>query len=181
MEKSLKIPTLLIIAFTICLVNIVKGQTTPVNTLKLGVGIEAAGVSGTINGATVEWGATARLQYWLAKKLALTLTSGYYSFSFVGERLVNPGDGFAFNPNFNFQVVPVKVGVKYFFIHHAYVSGEAGAGFADNSEKGTKLILSPSVGFASKSWDVGLRYESFSTQYTNLGMVALNVTYGFSL
>jgi hypothetical protein len=83
-------------------------------------------------------------------------------------------------------MIPVKAGIKAFVGDGFYFSGEAGAGFEVHpiiagGEKNTKLILSPGVGYASKSWDVGVRYENFSGQGNNYGLVGLRLAYGFGL
>ena len=90
-------------------------------------------------------------------------------------------------------MIPVKAGVKAFFAPNVYVSGEVGAGFEMSAfgdysgdqtpglEKDTKLILSPGVGYATKSWDVGVRYENYSGQGNNYGLVGLRIAYGFGL
>jgi hypothetical protein len=90
-------------------------------------------------------------------------------------------------------MIPVKAGAKAFFTPSFYFGAEVGAGFetsafgsikdANNSllDKQAKLILSPSVGYATKSWEVSARYENFSGQGNNYGLVGLRVAYGFGL
>jgi hypothetical protein len=88
--------------------------------------------------------------------------------------------------------VPVKAGFKAFLNSGFYVSGEAGAGIETkafeaagagitDNPKETKLILSPGLGYATKSWDVGVRYENYSGQDNNFGLVALRIAYGFGV
>ncbi len=91
-----------------------------------------------------------------------------------------------FNPYGNWYagdqgIIPVKGGLKLFIKDGFYVMGEAGAGFETRYFKDTKLILSPGVGFATRKWDFGLRYENFSGQRNNYGLVGLRVAYGFGL
>jgi hypothetical protein len=78
-------------------------------------------------------------------------------------------------------IVPVKLGVKAFFSPNVYFGAEAGAGFETASGGNTKLILSPALGYANKSWDVGVRYENFSGQDNNYGLVGLRIAYAFPL
>ena len=89
-------------------------------------------------------------------------------------------------------MVPIKAGIKAFFTPNLYFGAEVGAGIetktflpqgVDESfgEKDTKLILSPAIGYASKHYDVGVRYENYSGQGNNYGLVALRVAYGFGL
>lgn len=76
--------------------------------------------------------------------------------------------------------MPVKIGAKAFFSPNMYFGAEAGAGFVTNNGN-TKLILSPALGYASKSWDVSARYENFSGQGINYGVVGLRLAYAFGL
>ena len=119
-------------------------------------------------------GGTARLQYGADKGLAWTLTSGYYNMFLKSPYKDIPGAQ-------DVGIVPVKVGLKAYFAPSIYVGAEAGAGFETTGAKDTKLILSPGIGWSSSSWDVGVRYEDFSGQSNNYGMVGLRVAYGFSL
>jgi hypothetical protein len=80
------------------------------------------------------------------------------------------------------DIIPVKAGLKAFISSNVYIGAEVGAGFeVDNGGGNTKLIASPTIGYASKKWDVGLRYESFSGQGNNYGLLGLRIAYGFGL
>lgn len=152
----------------------VKAQTVDKSALRLGIGIEGGIPTGNIHELSkFELGGTARLQYGLSNNLALTLTSGYYNFfaSQLSKDLGGKSSG----------MVPVKLGIKAFFAPSIYFGAEAGAGFETQSEGNTKLILSPGLGWANKSWDVGVRYENFSGQSSNYGLVGLRIAYGFGL
>jgi len=154
----------------------VKAQTTDKSAWRLGFGVEGGIPTGAIHDySKFELGGTARLQYGIAKDVALTLTSGYYNF-FADQNAKDIGGK-------SIGLVPVKVGVKAFFTDNVYFGAEAGAGFETSSQyvKNTKLILSPGLGWANKSWDVGVRYENFSGQNDSYGTVALRLAYGFSL
>ncbi len=152
----------------------VKAQTTPVSAWRLGFGIEGGIPTGSISDySKFELGGTARLQYGLEKNLALTFTSGYYNF-FADQAAKDVGGK-------SIGIVPVKVGIKAFFAQNIYFGAEVGAGFETKYDKNTKLLLSPGIGYANKSWDVGVRYESLSGQSDSYGTVALRVAYGFAL
>lgn len=166
--------------------NQVNAQTIPVNTFKVDIGVESGITTGAINYTSKTYvGLTARLQYGLSQNFALTLTAGYYDF--LARRSFS-----------SMGMIPVKVGFKYFAGQHFYFSGEAGAGFELSDfgaykngsygiPKSTKLIWSPGVGYAVKSWDFGLRYENFSSSKTfageknNYGTVSLRVAHSFGL
>lgn len=161
-------------------------QTTAPGPWHFGVGLES-GITLSGIASKTEIGATGRLQYDFSKNFALTLTSGYYEF--LGTNVRNA-----------MGLVPVKLGVKAFVGSGFYFSGEAGAGFetqnfnvlknADNGiPKTTKLLWSGGFGYAIKSWDFSLRYESFfgnnKSYYindninSNFSLVGLRIGYTF--
>lgn len=172
----------------------VNAQSTPKSALRFGLGVEGLLPTGNLhNISNIGLGGTARLQYGVADNLALTLTSGYYNYFGKSYNTNVVGGTVSTVKAADFGIVPVKVGIKAFLTTNFYVSGEIGAGFetkdayaftsntsADNG-KATKLIASPGIGFASKSWDVGARYENFSGQNNNYGTVGLRIAYGFGL
>ncbi len=148
------------------------------NVLRMGLGLE--GAYPTKNFSNFMLGGTVRLQYDLASNLSLTLTPGYYHFfdrSGYGQ-VTDKGTYF----NSGLDMIPVKLGVKSFIAPNFYLSAEAGAGFELNHAQQTKLILSPGIGYASNSGlDLGLRYENFSGNNSNYGIIGLRVAYGFKL
>lgn len=165
----------------------VKAQTITPDKLRFGIGIESGAPTGNAHDiSNVELGGTGRLQYGVSNNLAITLTSGYYNF--FGKTV--PGEDFKYQ---SLGMVPIKAGIKAFFTPNLYFGAEAGAGFEtkpfgtvkgeDNTglEKDTKLILSPAIGYATKHWDVGVRYENYSGQSNNYGLVALRLAYGFGI
>lgn len=158
-------------------------QTVDKSAWRLGVGVEGLLPTGNLHDVSnVGIGGTARLQYGVSQNVALTLTSGYYNY--FGKAI--PGVPDTKYPSFG--LVPLKVGAKAFVADGFYFSGEVGAGFETkdvyangDGSKNTKLLLSPGLGWANKSWDVGARYENFSGQSNSYGTVALRIAYGFSL
>lgn len=160
----------------------VKAQTVTPNALRFGIGVEGLLPTGNLHDiSNVGLGGTARLQYGVNSSVALMLTSGYYNF--FGKDI--PGTDSKYP---SFGMVPVKVGAKAFISDGFYFSGEVGAGFETkdfyantDGSKNTKLILSPGLGWANKSWDVGVRYENYSGQSNNYGTVGLRIAYGFGL
>ncbi|WP_184542399.1 hypothetical protein [Mucilaginibacter sp. FT3.2] len=169
----------------------VKAQTTPANSLRFGVGVEGLLPVGNLHdGSNVGLGGTARLQYGVNKNVALTLTSGYYNFfgKTVSESVTTPtGTATTSFKGRSLGIVPVKAGIKAFVADGFYFSGEAGAGFEVHEpiageDKSTKLILAPGLGYATKSWDIGARYENFSGGNSgSYGTVGLRIAYGFGL
>jgi hypothetical protein len=187
MKKVTNLVAAAFVAAAIFLGTSAKAQMVPVNDLRFGIGVEGGIATGSAHDySNLELGGTARLQYGVSQNVAITLTSGYYNF-FGKEVSGYPGVKYS-----SLGMVPVKAGVKWFVNNGFYLSGEAGAGIetktfaaaganVPEAPKETKLILSPGLGWASKSWDVGLRYENYSGDGNNFGLVALRLAYGFGL
>lgn len=187
MKKSTKLIASAIIAIAVFAGSNAKAQMVSANKVRFGIGVEGGVATGNAhNISNLELGGTGRIQYGLTNNLALTLTSGYYNFFGKNDALL----GVKYQ---SLGIVPVKLGIKAFFAPNLYFGAEAGAGFETKAfglvkgennadfQKNTKLILSPAIGYASKSWDVGVRYENFSGQNNSYGLVALRVAYGFGL
>jgi hypothetical protein len=176
--------------------NVVKAQSaTPANAWRFGIGIEGMAPTGNMhNISNAGLGGTARIQYGINNNLAFTLTSGYYNF-FGKENTTEFQSGTSVtrvtNKAIDFGIVPVKAGLKAYIGDGFYVAGEVGAGFetkdaykgltGDYNKKATKLILAPGVGYSWSNVDFGVRYENFSGNNNNYGMVAARLAYGFKL
>lgn len=110
-------------------------------------------------------GADARVQYDFSKKTSLSLTTGYthlFSKDF-------PDLGF----------VPLKAGFKYFFFDKFYGMGELGGGIGTHKDMNNFLLFAPSIGYATKYFDVSLKHEFYPELKTDL--IALRIAYGFRL
>jgi len=164
-----------------------KAQTISPDQFRFGVGVEGGLATGSAHDlSNLELGGTARLQYGVSNNLAITLTSGYYNF--FGKNV--PGTDSKYQ---SLGMVPIKAGIKAFFTKSLYFGAEAGVGIETKafayqgevddlpSQTHTKLLLSPGLGWANKHYDVGVRYENYSGQGDNYGLVALRVAYGFGL
>ena len=156
----------------------VKAQSTSDSKLRFGIGVEGLVPTGNLSDVSnIGIGVTPRLQYGADEGLAWTLTSGFYNF--FGKNIDLPG-GASFKTS-SIGMVPVKLGIKGFFANSFYFGAEAGAGFETNKGGNTKFIVSPGLGYANEKWDVSARYENFSGQGNNYGLVGLRVAYGFKL
>lgn len=123
-------------------------------------------------------GGDVRLQYDLSKKYSLTATTGFNNLFVSGD-------------NNDLGYIPAKLGFKAFVLKDKfYLMGEAGAAFAvTNNYNDKSLLLSPSIGYATKYIDLSLRYEylpDFPSIRNNaadkgLGQVSLRIAYGFDL
>ena len=186
MKKSTQLLAAASFAVAILFGTNVKAQSIVPNKLRFGFGVDGGLATGNAHYASnIFLGGTGRLQYGLSNNLALTLTSGYYNF--FGKN--DPVTGTKFQ---SLGMVPIKAGIKAFFAPSWYFGAEIGAGIETKTflhqgedsqagEKDTKLILSPGIGYATKHWDVGARYENFSGQSNNYGLVGLRVAYGFGI
>jgi Outer membrane protein beta-barrel domain len=149
---------------------------------RFGIGVDGLLPVGSLtNSVNFGLGITPRLQYSVSDKFALTFTSGFYHFFSKQIHLTSPL-GVVFTGKYDLDIVPVKAGVKYFVLPNIYLAGEAGVGFEVEDGGGpADLVLSPGIGYASKSWDVGLRYENFHNNTGSIGVFGLRVAYGFKL
>ncbi len=175
MKKSLKLIVAAFIITALFTTTHANAQITPSNSLRLSIGLETAEPTGNLRiGSNFSLGGTIHLQYGLTDNFSATLASGAYHFF----SKINPATGKRFN---SFGVIPIKAGLKEFFIPNIYVAAEAGVGYeqTDNHDGQTKFIWTPGVGYANEHWDVGVRYESFSGENNNYGLVALRIAYGF--
>lgn len=121
-------------------------------------------------------GGDVRLQYDLSRKYSLTATTGF------SNLFVKDGADLGY--------IPAKLGFKAFVLKDKfYLMGEVGAAFAVTNRFNDKsLLLSPSIGYATKYIDISVRYEylpDFPVMENNddkgLGQVALRLAYGFNL
>jgi hypothetical protein len=155
---------------------------------RLGVGLNA-GYS-TNDPYKLALGADVRGQYDLSKRYSLTLTTGYTNL------FQSKADGFpGQTEGKDLGLIPAKAGFKAFiWDDQFYVMGEAGAAFAvsnvDNTRDKTSLLLSPSIGYATKYIDVSLNYTHYNhfdrinnngSLGRGVGQVGVRVAYGFKL
>jgi hypothetical protein len=159
-------------------------STMPANPWRFGIGLETGLPTGNLNKVTMwELGGTARLQYTASKDFGIILTSGYYNFfagSYSGTTTTIGSTTYGTVAHSQ-GIIPVKIGFKAYIMSHTYFSAEGGVGFETQYNEDKKLILSPGLGWADNKWDISARYENFSGQGNNYGMVGLRLAYGFGL
>ncbi len=158
-------------------------QTVTPSKFRLGIGIDAlVPVGNTATTQSFGLGLTPRLQYGLSDKLALTFTSGIYHF--FPKTVSYPASGSfpGIQTQYKSNIIPVKAGIKAFLGNNFYLSGEAGVAFeVSEGGLGKHFLWSPGIGYATKRWDIGARYENFSGNRYSDGVTALRVAYGFGL
>lgn len=136
---------------------------------RLGIGF-SAGVP-TKDAYKIALGGDLRLQKDFFSNISGTLSAGYTSFS-IKDKFGGGDIGY----------IPVKVGVKIFPVERFYISGEVGAGFGTDTGQGTALVYAPGIGVGfNHGIDLGLRYEGFAQNGSNLDQIALRLAYGFRL
>lgn len=191
MKMTGKIKMLFVFAIAMMFASNVQAQETTKEAtnydqgFRLGFGLN--GGYSTTDPYKLALGADARVQYDLSKRYSLTLTTGFSNL-FVSKADAFPGQTEGKDLGF----IPAKAGFKAFVWNDQfYVMGEAGAAFAvTNDYNKTSLLLSPSIGYASKYIDVSVHYEHYSdfAKVNNngsigkgVGQVGVRLAYGFEL
>lgn len=193
MKTATKIKTVLLVAVAALFSNTTTAQETKTATnydqgFRLGVGLNAG--YATNDPYKLALGADVRGQYDLSKRYSLTLTTGYTNL-FVSKADNFPGqvDGK------DLGIIPAKAGFKAFIWNDSfYVMGEAGAAFAvsnvANTREKTSLLLSPSIGYATKYIDISVNYTNYNhfdrlnsngSLSKGVGTVGVRLAYGFKL
>ncbi|PJJ83336.1 hypothetical protein [Mucilaginibacter auburnensis] len=170
-------------ALTLFICAQASAQTVPPSKFRFGIGADALiPVGNTSTVANFGLGITPRLQYGVSDRFALTFTSGLYHFFPKTVNYPASGSFAGFTTQYKSNIIPVKAGFKFFAGGGFYVSGEAGVAFEVAEGKASSHFLwSPGIGYATKKWDIGARYENFSGNHYSDGVTALRVAYGFGL
>ena len=161
-------------------------KTSSDNEWRLSVGPEAGLPLGNFsNGYNWIFGGSAQLDIPIVHSLYVTVNAGYDNvFAKNGE-----------NTGPNLQLIPLKAGLKYFFVGDlVYVQAQAGATILANktdafADKSAGFTYAPQVGvllkLAPKNYlDIGFRFEGTSSFYNNgssLNTLGLRVAYTFGL
>jgi hypothetical protein len=187
MKKLIKLNIILLTLTALFIGSKVKAQTTPAMSpapWRMGIGLETGILTGGQHSVTNwELGGTARLQYDATTSFSVILTSGYYNLftgNYPGTTTTIGGVTYATSAHSQ-GIIPVKLGIKDFFCNTMYFSAEGGVGFETQYGENKKLILAPALGWVGNSLDVSIRYENFSGQDNNYGLVGLRIAYGFKL
>lgn len=180
--KTSKLCCTVLAVVTLFIYNNAKAQSVDKSNWRFGVGVEGLlPVGNTTNTQNFGLGVTPRLQYSLSDKVALTFTSGIYHF--FPKTITYPGvNGLPVTYQYKSDIIPVKVGAKFFVGSNLYLAGEVGAAF-EVAQSGVPphFLFSPGIGYATKKWDIGARYENFGGNGYSDGMIGLRAAYGFGL
>jgi hypothetical protein len=121
-------------------------------------------------------GGTAKLGYNLNDMFAVTLQSGYISFSgksqtFFGTTIQNPAVGF----------VPIKLGLRYTVNGGVYVEPQLGVSVISGGGSTTAFTYAINLGYRmTPGIDISARYEGVSDDGT-ASFIGLRIAYGFAL
>lgn len=193
MKITGKIKFVLVLAISLMFANNSNAQDTQAATnydqsFRLGFGLNAG--YAVHDPYKLALGADVRGQYDLSERYSFTLTTGYTNL------FVSKADGFpGQTEGKDLGIIPAKAGFKAFIWEDQfYVMGEAGAAFAvsnvDNTRDKTSLLLSPSIGYASKYIDISLNYTHYNhfdrlnsngSLGRGVGQVGVRLAYGFKL
>ncbi|MBB6502919.1 outer membrane beta-barrel protein [Pedobacter cryoconitis] len=157
---------------------------------KLGIGADFAVPVGVLSdGYKFGFGGSLLFQTPIAPKLNFTASAGYLNLSgkdvtvsyFTGNQMITFKQKVS-----NSNVIPVKVGARYFINDNFYAGAEVGAAFlSEDGDSATAFAYSPNIGYelplANKnSLDFGVRYEGWSKN-SSVGFFGLRVAYNFGL
>jgi hypothetical protein len=182
-KKTTKLLITALLALTLFVCSNVNAQSVSKSNIRFGIGIDGLLPTGNLNStANFGLGITPRLQYGVTNNIALTFTSGFYHFFTKSLYIPDGYLGAGYQIQNDLDFVPVKAGIKAFVSSNIYLGAEIGAGFeVDNGGGPIKFIASPAIGYATKKWDFGIRYENFNGQNNNYGVLGLRIAYGFGL
>jgi len=155
--------------------------------IRYSVGVETGIPVGNLNGS-YKWNLGGSIQAdipVLENRLYATINAGYNNIFAESDDMVKVND---------IHLIPVKAGLKYFFIPNVYVQGEAGVVFINNKSylgdnKSAAFVYAPQAGVlfpvGDKSFiDAGIRYEG-NSKFRNNGssnnFLGLRVAYAFNL
>jgi len=100
-------------------------------------------------------GGSFKFEYRQEKDLYFTISGGYEAFS--TKQIFE-----SVSVKSTYSYVPIKAGVKYYFIDGFYGEGQFGAAFYTQHRGGVGFDYSPGIGYSFKQgFEIGIRYESW--------------------
>ncbi len=157
---------------------------------KLGIGLHA-GVPTTDDYFNIAVGAEVRLQFDVAKQLYVPFATGFTSFEPKRRDavVILPDGTLSSGKALDYQYIPVKAGLKYFFDPSGsglYGLAEVGAAIGLSRRSKVGFLYAPAIGYSwSSGLDLGLKYEAISKglRFTDdtIREIAVRVAYGFKL
>ena len=139
-------------------------SATAQKNLKFSIGGELVSASGNLNKVySFGVGATAQVDYMVTNDLALTGNAGVIEL--VGRKI--GGTNLKYRSS---AVIPLLVGIKYYFTPAVYGSGQIGTSIF-SSGNGTVFTYAPGIGYKfNNKIDALLRYTGYSSSGGTLGI-----------
>ena len=134
-------------------------------TFRFSVGPELGFATGTFaNTHSVGIGATIQGEIPLQQNLYGTATTGFIAYG--GKSI-----GGTTQKHNSQTIIPIKVGIKYFFIGGFYGAAQLGLGILGNYTKGTAFAYTPQIGYefktkSGKAVDATFKYDGYSKNGT---------------
>lgn len=168
-----------------------QAQTIKPSSFKISVGPDIGLPVGSLSDR-YDWslGGSIEAEYSLAKDLGLTLNTGLYN-------LFTANNGYSLHEKTytkDLQVLPVKLGLKYFVAGGLFLQGEAGASFLLNKsdggyDKSTAFTYAPQIGYRigigpNQFIDAGVKWvgnTKYSDQGSSNNQFGVRIAYGFGL
>lgn len=190
MKTSIKISVLALSLVSIFSINANAQDSTPKTTtdgsgIRLSVGLDAGLPLGKLkNNYNWSGGASVEADFPILRNQFYYTVNAGFNDVFANNSTTSP----------DIQLIPVKLGLKYFVIPNVYIQGEAGASFVTNKTnlgytKSAAFIYEPQIGVlfnvgGKNSIDAGVNYQNNSQFYDNgnhTGLLGLRVAYSFGL
>ena len=145
----------LIFGFLILLAATANAQKT--KKIKFSVGLEIAAVTGNLNiPYSIAIGGTAQLDYMVSSDAAITLNTGLIQL--IGRKINNTNLKYR-----STTLIPLLVGVKYYFIPKFYGSAQLGTSVSTQTGGGSTFTYIPGVGYKiDEKLDILLKYTGYS-------------------
>ncbi len=165
-----------------------QSEKAEVKPFQVSVGVEAALPLGDFGDAySFGIGGTVQGDYNVDQSLAITLQSGYVSYSgktvtipavVFGGTVVYPATSYK---NKSIGVIPVLAGIKYSFTPSLYGSAQLGTGiFTGGGSNTSTFAYAPGIGYKfTPNFDALLKYNGFSKNGTTNSSIGLRVAYTF--
>ena len=156
----------IVTSIVVILLLVCSNQVNAQNAWRMGVAGNFGNASNSVFGFVL--GADLRVQTKFDDRNLFILTTGITHFFDTKNTI----DGFTY--------VPLKAGLKTFFVPKLYIAAEFGAGFGLNKGSDASFLWSPSFGYSGKKLVISIKYEDF-TEEKYMKQVALRLAYGFNL
>ena len=135
---------------------------------RLGGGITLAVPVNKLSGYSIGAGFDLLAQYALSTKIAVTGDIGYTTVFAKNKDLAS------------FDIVPIRVGLRFFPASNFYVAGKIGTGIGVGKSSGSSTAYAVGVGFImSPKLDVSASYEGFSKSGVSPAFLGIRLGYFF--